>query len=148
MIQDECFDRVKAKGQLSEGDVFMSGAGKLSCKAITHALGPFWKGGNKHEEENLKKAINKCLQKTEKKSFTSIAIPALSTGAFHYPADKACSAIVEQVIKYFQAQTSSHIKKVVLCDINEKTVRCFIDALKGNTRDVKVHCKLNFNFLS
>ena len=131
---------MKRKGQLTEGDVFMSSGGHLSCKAIVHALGPVWKGGKAHEEDTLKKAIEKCLQKMEKNDYSSVAIPALSTGAFHYPADRACSAIVEQITDQFK-QSSKSVKKVILCDINEKTVKCFIAALQKNTGNTKVHCK-------
>lgn len=118
----------------------MSSGGQLSCKAVAHALGPVWKGGKAHEEDALKKAIEKCLQKTEKNNYSSVAFPALSTGAFHYPADRACSAIVEQIIDQFK-QSSKSVQKVILCDINEKTVKCFITALQQNTGNVKVHCK-------
>ena len=132
---------MKYKGQLNEGDVFMSCAGNLPCQRIAHALGPVWKGGAKQEETSLKKAINTCLRKTEKKNYSTIAIPALSTGGFHYPADRACDAIVEQVIDYFKGQRRISIRKVILCDINVDTVKCFIEAVKRMVKDVKVHCK-------
>ena len=132
---------MKSKGQLKAGDVFVSKAGNLPCQAIAHALGPVWKGGSHQEEDLLQTAIEKCLQKTEKKGYKSIAIPALSTGAFHYPPDKACDAIVEQVVNQRRLKT---LQKVILCDINEGTVKCFVTALQAAAKDVKIHCKLRF----
>lgn len=129
---------MSSKGQLKEGDVFVSKAGNLPCKAIAHALGPFWRGGSNREEDVLKHAIEKCIEKTEKRNYTSIAIPALSTGAYHYPANKACSAILEQVVNQKHMKS---VQKVILCDINEETVKCFVEALKEKATDVKVHCK-------
>ena len=140
-IQEECLDHVKSTGQLSAGDVFVSKAGNLPCKAIAHALGPVWKGGTHNEEDVLQNAIQRCLEETEKRGYSSIAIPALSTGAFNYPAVKACAAIVEQVVN--QSGLKS-VKKVVLCDINQATVKCFVMALQAEVKDVKIHCKLRF----
>ena len=132
---------MKSTGQLNAGDVFVSKAGNLPCQAIAHALGPVWKGGSHNEEDVLQNAIEKCLKKTEKRGYSSIAIPALSTGAFNYPADKACAAIVEQVVNQSGLK---HVKKVVLCDINQATVKCFVMALQAEVKDVKIHCKLRF----
>ena len=137
-IQDECSDRVKSKGQLKAGDVFLSKAGTLPCQAIAHALGPVWKGGSEQEEDLLRTAIEKCLQKTEKKGYKSIAIPALSTGAYHYPPDKACDAIVEKVVNQRGLKS---LQRVILCDISEGTVKCFVQALQAAVKDVKIHCK-------
>lgn len=102
IIQKECDERVKKKGALSEGEVFISTGGNLQCKFVAHAVGPHWHGGNSDEEKTLQHAVVECFEKSEKKKACSIAIPALSAGVFQYPIDKSCMAIVEAIFQYTQ----------------------------------------------
>ncbi|PVD29528.1 hypothetical protein C0Q70_08779 [Pomacea canaliculata] len=112
---------LKDKGKLSEGDVLVSGPGKLPCKAIIHAVGPRYKGGNTGEE--------KCLRNTVK--HTSIAIPAISSGIFGYPVKEATRVIVQAVKLFFETNRDSSITDVQLTDILTDTVQEFQKALEA-----------------
>ena len=101
-IQQECDNHVQQNGPLSVSDVFMSRAGKLKCKAIAHVVGPVWHDGKQDEEKNLIQAVENCLRATENKQLVSIAMPALSSGMFGYPVDKACLVITQTVKAYFK----------------------------------------------
>ncbi|XP_053407527.1 protein mono-ADP-ribosyltransferase PARP14-like [Mercenaria mercenaria] len=140
-IQSECDGRVRNKGPLSDGKVYMSGAGKLQCKGIAHAVGPHWRGGGDGEEMCLQTAVFTCLEKTEKRNFKSIAMPALSAGMFHYPVDMSCMAIVKAVDQHFKSNRSC-IKEVVLCDISQSTVSAFATAVQNVVPNTKVHVNL------
>ncbi|XP_062593153.1 protein mono-ADP-ribosyltransferase PARP14-like, partial [Saccostrea cucullata] len=129
-IQRECSDHVGRNGKLSEGDTFCSGAGKLPCKMIVHACGPTWKGGMNQENGRLKNCVESALEETEAGSYRSIAIPALCTGIFGYPVDKATSVIVKAVKSYLKDKKETSIKEVILCDVKTETVKCFTEALK------------------
>ncbi|XP_071133739.1 protein mono-ADP-ribosyltransferase PARP14-like [Mytilus edulis] len=129
-IQRECTKHVKQKGKLSEGEVYCSKAGKLKCKMIAHAFGPVWKNGRSNEEDHLRDCVMESMGETDNRSMSSIAIPAISTGIFGYPTDKATKVIVEAVQDYFKQNSNSKIKKVYLCDINEGTIKLFVDGMK------------------
>ncbi|VDI41166.1 poly [ADP-ribose] polymerase 10/14/15 [Mytilus galloprovincialis] len=129
-IQTECTKHVKQKGKLSEGEVYCSKAGKLKCKMIAHAFGPVWKNGRSNEEDHLRDCVMKSMGETDNRSMSSIAIPAISTGIFGYPTDKATKVIVEAVQDYFKQNSNCKIKKVYLCDINEGTIKLFVDGMK------------------
>ncbi|CAC5391546.1 unnamed protein product [Mytilus coruscus] len=58
-IQDECDQYIAKRGPFSDGEVFCSKSGDLSCKMIVHAVGPTWKGG-KHKEEQVHPSS--CIQ--------------------------------------------------------------------------------------
>lgn len=92
-----CADFVRDHGQLMEGEVFTSLAGKLKCKKVVHAVGPRWKGGYSHEERALFTCIHSCFDEAKIQQFDSIAIPPISTGVFGFPPDKAVKTIVEAV---------------------------------------------------
>ncbi|CAI9716755.1 Hypothetical predicted protein [Octopus vulgaris] len=69
------------KSELKPGEVVSTKAGKLKCKAIIHAVGPVWNNGRIQEMDYLSRAVQNCLAVLEEKSYTSIAIPAISTDA-------------------------------------------------------------------
>ncbi|XP_063404473.1 protein mono-ADP-ribosyltransferase PARP14-like [Mytilus trossulus] len=129
-IQTECTKHVKQKGKLSEGEVFCSKAGKLKCKMIAHAFGPVWKNGRSNEEDRLRDCVITSMDESHDRSMSSIAIPAISTGIFGYPTDKATKVIVEAVQDYFKQNSNSKIKKVYLCDVKDCTVKLFVDGMK------------------
>ena len=96
-IQQECARYVSQHGQLMDGEVFTSSAGRLACKKIIHAVGPKWQGGRSQEEHTLITCIDNCFEEAEKHKIKSIAIPPVSTGIFEYPLEKAVKAIVDAV---------------------------------------------------
>ncbi|XP_025094907.1 poly [ADP-ribose] polymerase 14-like isoform X2 [Pomacea canaliculata] len=130
-IQKECYNILKTRGKLSEGDVLVSGPGKLPCKSIIHAVGPRYKGGNKGEEECLQATVLECLKTATDLGYTSIAFPAISSGIFGYPVREATRVIVEAVRSFFSTNTDSSIIDVRLVDILPRTIQDFEKALEG-----------------
>lgn len=97
---------------------------------IAHAFGPVWKNGRSNEEDHLRDCVMTTMEETHSRSMSSIAIPAISTGIFGYPADKATKVIVQAVQDYFKQNSKSKIKKVYLCDVKDGTVKLFVDGMK------------------
>lgn len=124
-IQDECNQYTKSHGKLSVGECYCSGPGNLKCQIIVHTVGPVWQGGSSGEENELCLCVENALDEAENSGLISMAIPALCTGIFSYPAEKATSAIVRTVRDYFQSNPSSCVKMVYLCDVNPKAVTGF-----------------------
>jgi O-acetyl-ADP-ribose deacetylase (regulator of RNase III) len=71
------------------GSAVITGAGKLRAKYVIHAVGPVWRGGNAGEEKQLASAYRTSLNLAADQGCRSIALPALSTGAYRYPLDEA-----------------------------------------------------------
>lgn len=61
--------------------------------------------------------------------YTSIALPAISSGIFGYPVEEATRVIVEAVQLFFDTNPNSSIRNVLLCDILQNTVKSFQLAL-------------------
>ena len=97
---------------------------------IVHAVGPIWSGGTKGEEDLLRDAIINSLQETDKKRFTSIAIPALSCGIYSYPVPDATNTIVDAIKEYCEDNQTSSIREIYLTDTSQTTVDFFIAAGK------------------
>lgn len=129
-IQKECTEHVQKNGKLTEGEIYCSKSGTLSCKMIVHACGPTWKGGQNQEKDCLMDCIQAALEETEKRGYRSIAVPALCTGIFGFPIKEATPVIVKAVKSFLKDKKDSKIKEIFLCDVKTNTVQCFSEALQ------------------
>lgn len=89
-IQQECLRLPLVNGvRCPEGEVRVTGAGRLPAKRIFHTVGPRWSGGEAGESVLLRNCYVNCLKFANEMGYSSIAFPSISTGAFGYPVDKA-----------------------------------------------------------
>ena len=112
-IEEESRKYIERKGALSDGDaVLFPKAGNLPYKAIVHAVGPRWNsyGSNKKETALLKRAVRKSLEKS--KHYSSIAIPAISSGIFGFPVDVCANAILEAIIEFSDVDSDAILDKI------------------------------------
>ena len=87
-IQIECRAFIHKHGELKDGEVFISTAGKLNYLKIVHAVGPVWNQGKTDERQLLANVIEnilKAIVKEENCVLRSVAIPLISSGAFSVP---------------------------------------------------------------
>lgn len=77
------------------GSAVLTGAGNLRAKFVIHAVGPFWSGGNRGEQTLLASAYRTSLDLAAAHDCRSVAMPALSTGAYRYPLDAAARIAVK-----------------------------------------------------
>jgi len=78
---------------LPVGEAVATVAGRLPCKWVIHTVGPTWKGGRSREEELLSAAYRKSLEIATKLEVHSLAYPAISTGIYGFPQDKAAKVV-------------------------------------------------------
>lgn len=83
------------------GSAVITTAGNLAAKYVIHAVGPVWNGGQRGEESLLATAYQTSLQLADKHGCTSVAMPALSTGAYRYPLEAAASVAVATATAFF-----------------------------------------------
>lgn len=68
----------------------------LPAKHVIHAVGPMWQGGDHGEEELLARAYRSSFDLAVQNGITSLAIPAISTGAYRFPLDRATQIAVRE----------------------------------------------------
>ena len=91
-------------GAQNHGDVVITPAFKLShCQKVIHACGPRWIDGNHNEEATLETLYTRIIELAAQEDISSIAIPAISTGIYGFPFEKAtrialktCLEVVKQ----------------------------------------------------
>jgi O-acetyl-ADP-ribose deacetylase len=99
------------------GSAVISGAGKLRAKYVIHAVGPVWRGGSSGEEKQLASAYRNSLDLAAEHACRSVALPALSTGAYCYPLDDAARVAITTAASFLNqlpADSSSSLVRFVL----------------------------------
>ncbi len=94
---DEIFEECARLGGCATGDAKATGAGRLPARFVIHAVGPVWHGGDHGEAELLASAYRRSLEEAEELGCRTIAFPALSTGIYGYPPEKAAPVAVSAV---------------------------------------------------
>ena len=102
----------------------------LPAKFVIHTVGPMWKGGNNDEKELLARCYRNCLALAEQNAIKTMAFPAISTGAFHFPIELAAKIAVHE-INHFLRQ--SVLIKQVLLVCTAKTYDNFYAALESHS---------------
>lgn len=93
-ILDECMRIKKAHGGCPTGSAVMTKGGNLRAKYVIHAVGPVWGGGKAKEAELLTSAYHKSLELASNAGCKTVAFPAISTGAYHYPPEEAADIAI------------------------------------------------------
>jgi O-acetyl-ADP-ribose deacetylase len=87
---------------------------RLEAKHVIHAVGQVWSGGGKGEDDLLASCYRTALALAAEQRLTSLAYPAISTGVYHFPPDRAARIAVGTVAAEI-ASAPRGIERVVFC---------------------------------
>jgi len=87
---------------------------RLPAKHVIHAVGPVWHGGGQREEELLASCYRAALDIAAAHRLASIAFPAISTGVYNFPADRAARIAVGTTAAEISAAPRG-VTRVVFC---------------------------------
>jgi O-acetyl-ADP-ribose deacetylase (regulator of RNase III) len=118
-IQEEC-DRI---GTCEVGQAVVTGAGNLPARWVVHAVGPVWRGGDVGEEMLLASAVRAALKRADEIGARSVALPAISTGVFGFPFQKAADLSIAAA-RSFAAEAQS-VERIVFCLIDDRLFTAF-----------------------
>lgn len=100
----------------------------LPAKYVIHAVGPVWNGGGHREEELLASCYCSALELAADNRLASIAFPAISTGIYGFPPDRAARIAVGTVVAEVSAAPRG-IAPVVFCCFSQTSADHHIAAL-------------------
>jgi O-acetyl-ADP-ribose deacetylase len=106
-IMQEC----RRLGGCPTGDARATGAGNLPAKYVIHAVGPVWHGGGSGEPEALASAHRRSVEEADELGCESVAFPAISTGIYGYPVDRAAEVALTAALA--AAEASTHVRRLV-----------------------------------
>ena len=102
-------------GGCKTGDAKLTEGFRLPARWVIHTVGPVWNGGDQDEPELLASCYRRSLEIAADRRFETIAFPAISTGIYRFPADRAARIAVTTVAA-FQADRPS---EVIFCCFDE-----------------------------
>ena len=106
--------RTQYPGGLPTGEAVITTAGNLTARYVVHTVGPVYGEHNGREAQLLAACYENSLRLAASHSLTSIAFPAISTGAFGYPRHEAANVSSEAILHYLQDADASTLKEVRL----------------------------------
>ncbi len=98
------------------GSAVITGAGQLPARYVIHAVGPVWSGGERGEAAQLAGAYRRALELAAEHRCQSVAVPALSTGAYGYPLTAAARVTTATLVEFLAQHASPRTVRVVLRD--------------------------------
>lgn len=110
----EMLTHCRKLGGCSTGEAKLTPGFNLPAKFVIHTVGPVWRGGHYNEDSLLASCYERSLEIAVSNGFQSIAFPAISTGVYGFPSDKA-SNIAIQTIKNFLIKNALPKKVVIVC---------------------------------
>ena len=131
-ILAECRQIVNKIGSLSAGKAVITTGGRLAAKHVIHTVGPVYRDGEHGEAEKLASCHRESIRLADEHGLKSLSFPAISTGAFGYPASEAAPIALSSSIEGLAS--AQHVTKVrfVLFDVN--TLRVYTNAAEKLTR--------------
>lgn len=108
----------KKLGGCPTGEAKITPGFNLPAKYIIHTVGPVWNGGKNNEDELLANCYSNSLLLAAENNVKSIAFPAISTGVYRFPLERAAKIAVEEVNEFLN-QNKSLEKVIFVCFDNE-----------------------------
>ena len=92
-LLDEC----RNIGGCPTGEARLTAGHDLPARHVIHTVGPVWQGGDQGEDELLASAYRNSLSLARAHGLVSIAFPAISTGIYGFPADRAARIAIRTI---------------------------------------------------
>ncbi len=107
-----------AIGPCNPGDAKATPAFDLDppVRHVIHTVGPVWEGGGFSEAEILASCYRRSLEVADGLRARSVAFPAIATGAYGFPAERAAKIAVETI-----RSAPTAVEKVHLIAFDEPT---------------------------
>ncbi|HRQ22991.1 MAG TPA: macro domain-containing protein [Anaerolineales bacterium] len=129
MVQKESDEWVRQHGPVSHSHPAWTSGGDLPAKYIIHAVGPVW-ADDGTDDAKLAAAVTGSLRVADELKCKSISMPAISTGIFGFPKDRAAGIIFKSINTYFGAKDASSVKTVRIVLFDDASVNVFLDIWK------------------
>lgn len=102
-------EKCKTLGGCKTGEAKITRGYDLPAAFIIHTVGPMWHGGENGEESLLKKCYENSLKLAVENGLKSIAFPCISTGAYHFPAEKAAKTAFAAVREFLKSNPDFNV---------------------------------------
>ena len=103
---EEC----RGLGGCATGEAKLTRGYALPARFIVHTVGPVWNGGTRGEDDLLASCYRRSLDVAREAGARTIAFPAISTGVYRFPPERAATIAVREVHAH-----GGGFERIVLC---------------------------------
>jgi O-acetyl-ADP-ribose deacetylase (regulator of RNase III) len=125
----ELLAECRTLGGCETGDAKITRGYRLPARHVIHAVGPIWYGGNRAEDAQLASCYRRSIELCRDNNLASVAFPAISTGAFRFPAERAAKIAVTTTVKVLQSAPS--LTRVIFCCFSGESGRLHEEAVEA-----------------
>lgn len=126
VIQKESRQWVHEHGPVTHSHPAFTSGGNLQCRYVIHAVGPVWGEGD--EDRKLNETITGCLVLAQQLVLCSLAFPAISTGIFCFPLNRAANIFANALFSFFSRSEASSLKHIYLVLFDQAAHTAFLAA--------------------
>lgn len=126
----ELLEECRRIGGCPTGEARITRGYRLPARHVIHTVGPVWRGGGSGEDALLASCYRESLRLAAEHGLRSIAFPAISTGVYGFPAERAARIAVATVLEELAARD---FDRVIFCCFSEPSAahhRAALDAAK------------------
>ncbi len=98
----ELWEECRKVGPCPTGDARITGGHRLRARHVIHTVGPRWHGGASGEDALLASAYRRSLELARDHGLKSVAFPAISTGIYGFPPERAAAIAVRTVAAFLE----------------------------------------------
>ncbi len=129
-LAEEC----RRIGACPTGDARITGGYGLPARHVIHAVGPRWHGGDRGEDALLASAYRRSLELARDHGLERIAFPAISTGVYGFPPERAAPIAVRTVAEFLSAHERP--REVIFCCFGAASARLHREAIEKLRREM------------
>ena len=122
-ILQECMKIRAQRGPLPAGQAVATTAGELPARYVIHTVGPVWRGGDHGEVEVLASCHTESIRVADSLALATVAFPAISTGAYGYPPEKAAPIALRAA--HAALASAQHVRTVHFVLFDQELLRIF-----------------------
>lgn len=116
----ELLQECRTLGGCPTGEARITRGYRLPARYVIHAVGPVWRGGNAGEDGLLAACYRNALRLAVEHELRSIAFPAISTGIYRFPADRAAGIATREVMAFLARDNS--LEQITFCCFDAATM--------------------------
>lgn len=120
----ELLEECRKLGGCETGEAKITKGYNLPAKWVIHTVGPVWQGGNNSEDELLASCYRQSLALAEEYKIEAIAFPAISTGVYRFPIERASKIAVSEVNKFLESDRL--LKQVIFVCFGQATYDSYL----------------------
>ncbi len=124
-LLEEC----RRLGGCETGQAKITSGYNLPARWVIHTVGPVWHGGQHGEDELLASCYRSSLELAERQGARTLAFPAISTGAYGFPFERAAHIAVREVSAFLEKNQS--IERVIFACFTKSDADCYQKVIEG-----------------